>query len=218
MALPELEYISLPEAAIKFSTSIEHVRGLIQSGNLTAYVALTQPRRYAKILDPVWNCGSLEYCQSIVIYKSGKYIEGGEVVYLAGRSDEYVLVKREELSALEQRLGDIKGSDLNKPDLKAVTTVLDENFRIKTKKVSTKRNDALGKIILSYLEEYRSTNNCDPQYIQVFTHLKKLGKDQKCKIIQDVEDGKVEWRNEKGKDKSTSTKQVQNRLTRLKTL
>lgn len=77
------------------------------------------------------------------------------------------------------------------------------------------RTDALGKILLNIVSDFWQQNNRSPQYSEVFHAIKALAKPRNHRVIQEVEDNKIFWKDNRGKDKSTSVKQLQNRLTKI---
>jgi hypothetical protein len=125
-----------------------------------------------------------------------------------------VRISAEELERYNQQLNPEPKVGLQK---KPVAAKIDSIPGTKIK-IKTTRNDALNKIMLQFIQDYRKKHNENPQCNQVMIMLKTLAKDSTCKVIQDVVDSKVEWSSERGKTKTTSSKQVQNRLTRLRTV
>lgn len=85
--------------------------------------------------------------------------------------------------------------------------------KVKTGKEPKPRRDALAKILHLIVAELRQSLNRAPQYIEVINKLKNLCRDPKHPVIQEVSESKIYWLNRSGKQKTTSYKQVQNRLT-----
>lgn len=104
MKYPELEYMSMVEATRKFPISIEHLRGLIEQKLLPAYVREGSPLyRYAKIKAPYWEGDTLPLSMAEILDEAGDPIAPDEcVMYPAGFSYGLILVRPEELRALEQ--------------------------------------------------------------------------------------------------------------------
>lgn len=75
------------------------------------------------------------------------------------------------------------------------------------------RTDALKKILVEIVSEFKQENNRTPQYQEVLHSLKRLCKDRKHPVIQEISEGVIYWKSAKGKDKTTTVKQLQNRLT-----
>lgn len=78
------------------------------------------------------------------------------------------------------------------------------------------RADALAKILVEIVNEFKEKNNRTPQYQEVLNSLKRLCRDRKHHVIQEVSEGVIYWKSAKGKDKTTTIKQLQNRLTGIR--
>lgn len=79
----------------------------------------------------------------------------------------------------------------------------------------TGSRDALGKILEDICTEFATKNYRTPQYNEVLQALKARAKTGECSTLQEVKGGVVYWKNNKGMEKKTSTKQIQNRLTNI---
>lgn len=83
------------------------------------------------------------------------------------------------------------------------------------KQEKNNRYDALAKILIKIDEELKQKLNRTPQYIEVMNSLKRLSKDRKHAVIQEISEGNIYWKNARGKQIITTIKQLQNRLTRI---
>jgi hypothetical protein len=94
----------MEEATKKLNISGEHLRGLIEQNLLPAYVSEGSPLyRYAKIIEPHWDLNTLECKYAAFIGTDGTPIDPNEfVMYPIGFTYDRVLIKPEELRALEQ--------------------------------------------------------------------------------------------------------------------
>ncbi len=85
-------------------------------------------------------------------------------------------------------------------------------------KPPTQRNNALRKILLEIVNQYQADKSRFPQYNEVVLKLKALCKDRNHPVIQEIEDKKIYWKNSRGVLKTTSYDQLQNRLTRIRSM
>jgi len=116
MILPELEYISIEDAAKKFNLSQGELQGHAEELRLPVYVQTTEGRyRWAKLKAPRWEFASLvsdfKFCSAIFIDKFGNPVtSGNNVIYTPGCPNSRLYIKPAELRALDLTPAEIKSS------------------------------------------------------------------------------------------------------------
>jgi hypothetical protein len=236
--LKDPDFISMEGAEKKYGVTTEELSILITNKKLPAYILANTSsmnkaarlsksvHRYAKITEISWSGNSVESGTALMMDETENIIIPSVIIRLHGNLYKWIMIKPKDLRSLEQSQRVLETSATEKKverfvkeqNKKTEAVAITDKAGTKPGTVSKVRKDALAKIVLQYIKSYREEHRNDPQCNQVMIHLKKLAKDPKNKTIQDVVDGKVEWTNEKGRAKTTSSKQIQNRMTRLRTL
>lgn len=231
----EPRWFTVNMAAIELNCHIDAIWHLIEDSKLFPLVALKQRVQVTRFSTKPQSKGDLliyDSSSALNMYVSPEAlrgyisIEGHDFMFHKGmRYDINGLIVVPRVPESGEQITGAVSYRINEPFI-----ITDENLVIpcsQLKKLTTSTTkplvptkkpgslDALGKVIKNIRDDFVAENNRVPQYTEVLSILKKLAKTGKHQVIQEYSEGKLHWKNSAGVEKSTSIKQIQNRLTSL---